>query len=221
VPRIARDTAARRVNKDINRAAALKFDVEYFDGPREQGYGGYRYDGRWVPIAKRLVDHYGLKAGDRVLDIGCAKGFLVHDLLAVLPGLEVYGLDISMYALRETHGVARGHVVCGSCDRLPFPDRFFAAAIAINTIHNLDRDGCLRSLREIERVAPGRGFVQVDAHRTPAELQAFLDWMLTAKTYLQPAEWRALFAEAGFTGDYYWTILEVEGDPDLKRVEAS
>lgn len=219
-PKIVRDLAARRIHKDVNRAAALKFDVEYFDGPREQGYGGYRYDGRWVAVAERLIEHFGLKSGDRVLDIGCAKGFLVHDLLTVLPGLEVYGVDISTYALQQAHGRARGRVVRGSCERLPFPDRFFAAAVALNTVHNLERDGCLRALREIERVAPGRGFVQVDAYRTPAELQAFLDWMLTAKTYLPPAAWLALFAEAGYTGDYYWTILEVEGDPDLKRLQA-
>lgn len=220
VPRIARDTEARRINKEINRAAALRFDVEYFDGAREQGYGGYRYDGRWIPVAKRLIEHFGLKPGDRVLDIGCAKGFLVHDLLTVMPGLEVYGLDISLYALRQAHADARGRVVRAGCDLIPFPDRSFAAALAINTIHNLDREGCLRALREIERVAPGRGFVQMDAYRTPAELQVFLDWMLTAKTYLRPDEWRALFTEAGYTGDYYWTILEVEGDPDRKRAEA-
>src|SRR3546814_9791901 len=71
-----RDLAARRLNKDENRRLASRFDVEYVDGTREQGYGGYRYDGRWVPVAHRLIDHYGLRPGDRVLDIGCAKGFL-------------------------------------------------------------------------------------------------------------------------------------------------
>lgn len=194
LPKIARDTAARRIGKEANRALALEFDREYFDGTREQGYGGYRYDGRWLAVAKRMVEHFDLKAGDRVVDIGCAKGFLVYDLVTVSPGVEVYGLDVSAYALRNAHPGAAGRLVRGSCDYLPFADNSLAAAFAINTIHNLDRDGCLRALREIERVAPGRGFVQVDAYRTPAELQIFLDWMLTAKTYLRPAEWRTLFA---------------------------
>src|SRR6185437_14625017 len=92
VPKIVRDIASRRANKDTNRRLALKFDVEYFDGPREQGYGGYHYDGRWRAVARKVVEHFRLKPGDRVLDIGCAKGFLLRDLQAELPGLQVFGL---------------------------------------------------------------------------------------------------------------------------------
>ena len=210
VPKIARDIKARTINKEVNRQLASKFDFEYFDGTREQGYGGYRYDGRWIPVSRRIIEHFGLKAGDRVLDIGCAKGFLVHDLTSVMPGLEVIGLDISAYALERCHPGTEGRLIRGTCDQLPFPDGSFRAALAFNTIHNLDRDGCLRALREIERVAPRRGFVQIDAYRTPEELEVFMDWMLTAQTFLMPDEWIALFEEAGYTGDYYWTILEVE-----------
>lgn len=209
-PKLVRDVAARRLNKEANRVAAMKFGREYFDGTREQGYGGYVYDGRWRPIARRLVERFGLKSGDRVLDIGCAKGFFVSDLLEAVPGLEVYGLDISAYALENSHDRAKGHVLRGSCDSLPFADGSFDAAVAINTIHNLDREGCLCALHEIERVAPGRGFVQVDAYRSIDELEVFIDWMLTARTYCMPDEWLQLFAEARYTGDYYWTILQVE-----------
>jgi len=99
----------------------------------------------------------------------------------------------------------------GSCDALPWPDGHFDAVLAINTIHNLERSGCLQALRELQRVAaPGQAFVQVDAYRDEAELEHFEAWMLTAKTYCKPEEWIAMFAEAGYTGDYYWTILEVD-----------
>ena len=210
VPKIVRDVSARRADKELSRRLAFKFDVEYFDGPREQGYGGYYYDGRWVAVAKDVIAHFGLKPGDRVLDIGCAKGFLVKDLMDALPGLEVYGLDVSSYALRHCHPDVAGRLVRGSCDFLPFPDRSFAAALAINTVHNLDPEGCIRALKEIERIAPGRGFVQVDAYRTPEELRILEDWVLTAKTYYEPSGWLDLLAEAGYTGDYYWTILEAD-----------
>ena len=100
-PPAKRKMAAPRSVDPANRAAALKFGAEYFDGPREQGYGGYHYDGRWVPIARDIVTHFGLKPGDRVLDVGCAKGFLVKDLMGVCPGLRVYGLEISEYAIRN------------------------------------------------------------------------------------------------------------------------
>jgi len=209
-PKARRDLAARKVGQAANRAAAKRFDREYFDGTREQGYGGYRYDGRWIPIARRIIEHYRLRAGDRVLDIGCAKGFLVKDLIDACPGLEVFGLDISDYALRNCHPDVRGRLVRGSVDALPFADRSFAAALAINVIHNLDRARCLKAIREIERIAPGRGYIQVDAYRDEAERDLFLDWVLTAETYGPPQFWRDMFAAADYTGDYYWTIIEAD-----------
>jgi len=209
-PRAERKLARPRSLDPANREAALRFGAEYFDGSREQGYGGYRYDGRWMPIARDIVAHFGLRPGDRVLDVGCAKGFLVTDLMSVCPGLEVIGLDISDYALRHAEPAARGRLVLGTGDRLPFRDGTFAAVLCINVIHNFDRERCLTALREIERLAPGRGYVQVDTYRSEAEREIFLGWVLTAITFLRPEEWRALFAEAGYTGDYYWTVL----DPD-------
>ena len=71
-PKVVRDASARRETKDANRAVALEFSQEYFDGEREQGYGGYHYDGRWVTVAERAIEHWNLSPGDRVLDIGCA-----------------------------------------------------------------------------------------------------------------------------------------------------
>lgn len=193
-----------------NRETAQKFGAEYFDGKREQGYGGYRYDGRWVPIARDIVAHFDLKPGNRVLDVGCAKGFLAKDLMAVCPGLQVYGLDISEYAIRHCEPEARGRLVMGTADRLPFRDRSFDVVLSINTLHNLERDRLIQALREMERLAPTRGYVQLDAYRNEAERDIFMGWVLTAKTFLKPDEWIALFAEAGYKGDHYWTIL----DPD-------
>jgi len=210
VPKIIRDVSARKANKEENRRLALKFEREYFDGTREQGYGGYTYDGRWVAVAKTLVDLYRLRPGSRVLDIGCAKGFLIKDLLEVVPGVEAWGIDISRYALAHAHPAVAGRLVRASCERLPFADDSFDLALAINTVHNLEPDGCLAAVRELQRVSPRAGFIQVDAYRTAEERALFEDWMLTAKTYLRPEEWRELLARAGYTGDYYWTILEVE-----------
>lgn len=210
VPKVVRDIGARREHKEENRRLSLKFGREYFDGTREQGYGGYSYDGRWVAIAKRAIERWNLKPGDRVLDIGCAKGFFVKDLRDALPGLDVVGIDVSDYGLEHAHPDAKPFLSKGSCDDLQFDDNSFAAVFAINTIHNLAREGCLRAVREIERVCPGGGFVQVDAYRTETERNVFQDWMLTAKTFDTPAGWLQLFDDAGFTGSYWWTILEVD-----------
>jgi ubiquinone/menaquinone biosynthesis C-methylase UbiE len=191
-----------------NIAIARQYGREYFDGSRDTGYGGYRYDGRWVAIAEDMVRHWGLKAGDRVLDVGCAKGFLVKDLMTVCPGLQAFGLDISEYALLNCEPEVIGRLHLGDCVRMPFPDRSFSAVIAVNVVHNLERAACIQAVREIERLAPGRGYIQVDSYRTPREQEVFLSWVLTAKTHYDPAGWTQLFAEAGYTGDYCWTIIE-------------
>jgi SAM-dependent methyltransferase len=209
-PRARRKMAKPRAADPANRVAALKFGAEYFDGTREQGYGGYRYDGRWIPIARDIVAHFGLGPGDRVLDVGCAKGFLVKDLMTVCPGLEVYGLDLSQYALAHAEPETRGRLVLGTADRLPFAGGSFDAVLCINVVHNLDRERCIAALREIERLAPGRGYVRVDAYRTEAERKIFLGWVLTAVTFLTPDAWRDLMTEAGYTGDYSWTVLEAD-----------
>ncbi len=209
-PKAKRNVKARLGNKEENRRIALQFGREYFDGTREQGYGGYRYDGRWLPIAEDIIRHFGLKPGDRVLDVGCGKGFLVKDLMKACPGLEAFGLDISEYALRHCEPETVGRLHLGNAVSLPFPDNSFRAVISINTVHNLERQDCVRALREFERLAPGKGYIQVDAYRNEAERQVFEDWMLTARTYGKPEDWVAILDEAGYTGDYFWTILEVD-----------
>lgn len=209
-PRAKRNVKARLGNKEENRRVALQFGREYFDGTREQGYGGYRYDGRWLPIAEDIVRHFGLKAGDRILDVGCGKGFLVKDLMKACPGLEAFGIDISEYAVTNCEPEVAGRLRVGNATHLPFPDNSFQAVISINTIHNLERAGCVQALREMQRLAPGRGYVQVDAYRNPEERQIFEDWMLTARTYGTPDAWREILRDAGYTGDYFWTILEVD-----------
>jgi len=202
---IAKRTAAQTPE---TIAIARQYGEAYFDGPREVGYGGYRYDGRWIPVAEDIVRHFHLKPGDRVLDVGCAKGFLVRDLMDVCPGLEAFGLDISGYALAHCEPKVAGRLIRGSADRLPFPDKSFSAVLCINTIHNFERPDAVRAVREVERLAPGQGFIQVDSYRTPEQREIFLSWVLTAKFHDYPDGWVALFREAGFTGDWYWTILE-------------
>jgi ubiquinone/menaquinone biosynthesis C-methylase UbiE len=209
LPKSKRDVAARGAAKTPEIIAkSREYGFEYFDGPREYGYGGFRYDGRWIPIAEDIVRHFGLKAGDRVLDVGCAKGFVVKDLMKVCPGLEAFGLEISEYALMHCEPEVIGRLHLGNAIRLPFPDNSFAAVLCVNTVHNLERPDVLTALREIERLAPGRGYVQVDSYRTPEQKEIFESWVLTAKYHDYPQGWIETFREAGYTGDYYWTVVK-------------
>jgi len=209
LPKGKRNVKARENAKTAEHICISKdYGQMYFDGPREYGYGGYRYDGRWQPVAKEIISHFGLKAGDRVLDVGCAKGFLVKDLVAL--GIDAYGVDVSQYALMNCEPEVVGRLQIGTAESLPFPDESFDAVLSINTIHNLSRDRCKLALKEIQRLAPGRGFVQIDSYRTEEQKKVFESWVLTAEFHDYPDGWIALFNEAGYTGSYYWTILDVD-----------
>jgi len=208
LPKARRDVAARATAKSPEIVAIAKqFGCEYFDGPRSYGYGGYTYDGRWLPVAHDIVKHFDLKPGQRVLDVGCAKGFLVKDIMTVCPGLEVYGLDIAEYAVTNCHADVVGRLHVGDCQHLPFPDKSFDAVLSINTLHNCKRDGVVRALKEIQRLSRGRAFVQVDSYLNAEQRALFIDWVLTAEFHDYPEAWHAVFAEAGYTGDYNWTIV--------------
>jgi ubiquinone/menaquinone biosynthesis C-methylase UbiE len=208
LPKITRNIKQRAAVKDPNIVAlARQYGEMYWDGPREYGYGGYRYDGRWRAVARDIIAHFRLESGMRVLDVGCGKGFLVKDLMLECPGLEAFGLDISRYALLHCPPEIVGRLHLGSADSLPFPDRSFDAVLSINTIHNLSRADAVKAMREIERLSDGRGFVQVDSYLSPEQKDIFESWVLTAQFHDYPDGWLKLFAEAGYSGDYDWTIV--------------
>ena len=186
---------------DISR----KYGKLYFDGPREYGYGGYYYDGRWKSVAKDIVKKYKLKKKQKVLDIGCGKGFLVKDLVDL--GIDAYGVDISKYAIQNSPKDMIGRLHHGSADNLVFDDQSFDFVISLNTIHNLSKSKCLVALKEIQRVSRGKSFVQVDSYKNLKQKNIFLNWVLTAKYHDYPNNWKKLFKKAKYTGDWYWTIV--------------
>ena len=207
LPVTKRDPKARAVAKtEEDRLIAKQFGRDFFDGERRHGYGGFRYDGRWLPVARRFVEHYRLEPSAAILDVGAAKGFLMHDFLQILPQAEIRGLDVSQYAKENAHGRMGELIDLGSAEKLPFPDRSFDLVVSINSIHNLKLNELKQALREIERVSRAHKFISVDAWRTEEEKQRLMDWILTAETYMHVDDWHRLFAEVGYTGDVWWFI---------------
>ena len=207
-PRSPRNVKERSASKtDADRAVARQFGREFFDGERRHGYGGFSYNARfWRPVMPTIQSHFGLTAASSLLDVGCAKGFMLHDLSEAIPGITVRGIDVSEYAIEHAIEDMRPLVSVADARALPFPDGSFDVVIAVNAVHNLDRDECGRALLEIERVAKRGSFVTVDAYRNEEEREAMFAWNLTAKTIMHVDEWKALFREVGYTGDYYWFV---------------
>lgn len=200
-----------RVNEADKAACAekaLRWDEDYWDGERRFGYGGYTYDGRWRPVAEDLARHYGLRGGERVLDVGCGKAFLLYELTQVVPGLEVAGLDISDYAIRNAKPEVRDALVQGNAARLPWPDGHFDFVLSLNTLHNLRNFDLDAALKEIQRVGGERAYVCVESFRTEREKVNLLYWQLTCRAFMDPDEWVWTFDRAGYRGDHGFIFFE-------------
>jgi 2-polyprenyl-3-methyl-5-hydroxy-6-metoxy-1,4-benzoquinol methylase len=204
-PKIKRDTSTRAQEKsEEQRAIARLYDWRYFDMkvPRIC-YGGYIYDGRWIPVTKRFIEYYNLGDGDKILDCGMAKGYMLYDFKQHNNNLKLYGMDISEYAVNCCpEGIV---AIQANVNNIPYSDKSFDLVICINTIHNLKEDECRRAVREIQRIGK-KTFITVDAYSNEEEKKRMLEWNITAETIHSVEEWKQLFKEEGYTGDFYWFI---------------
>ncbi len=193
---------------DEDRAISKQFDFDYFDGERRYGYGGFGYHDRfWTETVRLFRDHYKLAPSASILDVGCAKGFMLVDFQKQMPEARLRGVDISQYAIEHAHPDVKDLVQAANAKNLPFADKSFDLVISINTLHNLRREECIAAFREIERVSKENAFVMVDGWHSEEEKRAMYEWVLTAETMMRADEWRQLFGEAGYSGDYwFWTV---------------
>jgi len=207
-PKAKRNVEARGAGKtEQDRAIAREFGKAFFDGKRSHGYGGFHYQPRfWQPVIPAFREYFNLDRHSSLLDVGCAKGFMLHDLADLIPGITLQGVDVSDYAIKHAIEDMRPYVQVANARKLPFKDNAFDVVIAINTIHNLNRQECGQALREIERISRCGSFITVDAFRCEQERIRMEAWNLTAKTIMSVDAWKAFFAESGYTGDYFWFI---------------
>jgi len=188
---------------------AIQYGKDYWDGDRKYGYGGYRYDGRQRSVAEELVKHYGIKPGDKILDVGCGKGFLLYEFTQVMPGVEVTGLDISQYAIDNSKEEIREFLHAGNAVSLPFPDNSFDFVISITTLHNLYAYELRPALEEIQRVGKGSNkHLVVESYRNESEKANLLYWQLTCRSFYTPKEWEWQMEQAGYVGDYSYIAFE-------------
>jgi ubiquinone/menaquinone biosynthesis C-methylase UbiE len=207
-PKTSRNLDARQEEKTEEiRRIARQFGRDFFDGERKYGYGGYRYHPRfWQPVVNDFVRQYGLDRHSQILDVGCGKGFMIHDFAQLIPGISVYGLDISVYAITNAIEDMKPFVFVGDAKNLPFADKTFDLVISINTVHNLPLPECEQALREIQRVTKRGAFITVDAYRNDEERKRMDIWNLTAQTYMHVDDWIRLFEKIGYKGDFHWFI---------------
>ncbi|PYV45749.1 MAG: SAM-dependent methyltransferase [Acidobacteria bacterium] len=181
---------------------AIQFGRDYWDGDRKYGYGGMRYDGRWRPVAEAITKHYALKSGDKILDVGCGKGFLLYEFTQAVPGVEVAGIDISRYAIENSKEEVRPYLEVGNATNLPYASRSFDFVVSITTLHNLFNYDLRKALQEIQRVGKKHKYIVVESYRNERQKAHLLYWQLTCRSFYMPKEWEWFFQESGYTGDY-------------------
>jgi len=187
---------------------AKQYAKDYWDGDRKYGYGGYRYDGRWEIVAKKLIDLYSLSDNAKILDVGCGKAFLLYEFKKLLPNSTIKGFDISEYAIKNAKEEVRGSVfVHKAQEPYNFEDKEFDLVISITTLHNLCIYELKSALQEIERVGKDK-YISMESYRSEKELFNLQCWALTCEAFFKPEEWIWLFNEFGYSGDYEFIYFE-------------
>ena len=207
-----RDYLARVNEPEYPKAKAAElakqWAFDYWDGDRRICYGGYRYmEGRWEKVARAMAEHYGLKAGDKVLDVGCGKGFMMFDWTKVVPGIEIYGLDISTYAKEHAKEEIKDRITVGNATSLPWKDQEFDFVYSLTTLHNLHNYDLDKALREMERVGKKK-YLCVESYRNEVEKANLLYWQVTCEAFCTPEEWDWWFKTTGYTGDHSFIYFE-------------
>ena len=208
-----RDYLARVNDREFpkERAAELakSWGFDYWDGDRRINYGGYSYrEGYWDAVAEAFATHYNLKAGDRVLDIGCGKGFLLYDLSKHIPGLIIQGLDISQYAAENCKQEIKDNICVGDATDLPFEDDSFDFVYSINTFHNLHNYDLERAFKEMCRVSKGNKYICVESYETEVQKANLLYWQVTCEAFCTPQEWEWWFQKTGYDGDHSFIYFD-------------
>lgn len=195
--------------QQLLESTTKSFDADYFDGDRNQGYGGYKYDKKyWFNVAKDIISTYDLKSGHTVLEIGCAKGFLLHDLLELCPGLKIKGIDISDYAVSHALPNVKKNIAVHNASELPFPNKTFDLVLCINTLSELPFNLCKEAITEISRVSKGQSFITLNSWRNEIEKIQLEKWNLSALSNFNTQNWMKILHDLDYRGDYYWNFIK-------------
>jgi SAM-dependent methyltransferase len=205
-----RDYIGRMTDDKIHcMIKAKEYEFDYWDGDRRYGYGGYRYiAGRWTPVAQTLIEIYGLKEDAKILDVGCGKAFLLHEIKKLLPRARIAGFDISQHGLESATDEVKPYLFrYRAQDKYPYGDNEFDLVISLGTLHNLRIFELQTAVQEIERVGKNK-YIMVEGYRNERELFNLECWALTAESLLHTSEWIWLYEHFGYTGDYEFIYFE-------------
>jgi ubiquinone/menaquinone biosynthesis C-methylase UbiE len=193
----------------LNKIKAWELDKDYYDGNRLNGYGGFKYDGRWQKMLPKIVKKYKLTKNSKVLDLGCKKGFLLKDLNILLPGIKTVGIENHSYALKKSVK-CQSKLIKSEYYKIPYKNKHFDFVIAFNSLYMYNLGDVIKSLKEIERVSK-KSYIVLASGENDKERNKFYKWTLIGTSILLQKEWKKLFKYIGFKGDYYFSSAKSLG----------
>lgn len=199
-------TSVNRVVKRSlkNKLIAWGEDQEYYDGDRNNGYGGFNYDGRWLKLLPRIIKKFKLNNNSKILDLGCKKGFIMKDFKILLPKAKIYGIEDHKYPIENAEIEIKKNITFSKYYNIPFKDRYFDFVIGFSSIYKYNFVDVVKTLKEINRVAK-KSFITVGSYSNNKEKEVFDKWTLLGTTVLHKKEWQELFRLVKFKGSYYFT----------------
>lgn len=205
-----RNYLARMNDDKINcMIISKKYDNEYWDGDRRYGYGGYKFiPGYWKGVAKALIKEYKLNNHSKIIDLGCGKAYLLHEIKQLLPSINIVGIDISRYAVNNSTEEIKPYLkIFDARKNLPFANNEFDLLISLGTLHNFRIPELKKVLKEINRVS-NKSYIMVESYRNEKELFNLQCWALTAESFLDDREWQWLYKEFEYKGDFEFIYFE-------------
>lgn len=190
-----------------NKLIAWELEKEYYDGDRNNGYGGFSYDGRWLKLLPNFIKRYKLDNNSKILDLGCKKGFIMKDLKTLLPGAKVYGIEDHKYPIKNAEKEIKKNIIFSNYYEVPFKKNYFDLVIGFSSIYKYNLHDVVKTIREINRVSR-KSFLTVASYSNKKEKEIFDKWTLLGTTILSKKEWLELFRLLKYKGDYYFTTAK-------------
>ena len=190
-----------------NKLIAWREDKDYYDGDRNNGYGGFNYDARWIKLLPRIIKKFKLDNNSKILDLGCKKGFIMKDFKILLPKARVYGIEDHKYPIDNAEKEIKKNIIHCKYYDIPFKDKYFDFVIGFSSIYKYNFADDVKTLREINRVSK-KSFITVGSYSNDKEKKIFYKWTLLGTTILHKKEWLELFKRVKFKGSYYFTTAK-------------
>ncbi len=190
-----------------HRIISTQRDQNFFDGDRNFGYGGFKYDGRWKKIAEKIIKRYNLNKDSKILQINCEKGFFIYDFVSLIPEINIYGLETSKYAYDNSMNAEIKKKIQHVNDyrKLNFDDNFFDFILCIGAVYTLNLADIITFLKEIVRIGKKDSFINLASYESENDYWLMRDWSLLGTTILKKKDWKKILEYTKYKGDYSFT----------------